>query len=77
MDGHFLCPLIDAKKSEVFLALYYASKGTLKRLTDYRAVKPETVPDIIQKPCICFGTGIIVCEPFLAGIEGVTDRKRY
>ena len=71
MDGHFLCPLIDAKKGEVFLALYLASRGTLKRLTNYRAVKPEAVPGIIEKPCICFGSGMILCEPLLATIEGV------
>ncbi len=72
MDGYFLCPIIDAKKSEVFLSLYYASKGKLKKLTDYRAVKPEKVSEIVQKPCICFGTGITACEPFLHGTEGVT-----
>ena len=75
MDGYFLCPIIDAKKSEVFLSLYYASKGELKKLIDDRAVKPERVPEIIQKPCICFGTGITACEPFLNGIEGVTIEK--
>jgi tRNA threonylcarbamoyladenosine biosynthesis protein TsaB len=74
-DGNFLCPIIDAKKSEVFLSLYYASKGELKKFINERAVKPETVPEIIQKPCICFGTGITVCEPFLNGAEGVTIEK--
>ena len=74
-DGYFLCPIIDAKKSEVFLALYYAAKEGLKRLTDYRAIKPERVPEIIQKPCICFGTGITACEPFLNKAEGVTIEK--
>jgi tRNA threonylcarbamoyladenosine biosynthesis protein TsaB len=75
MDGYFLCPIIDAKKSEVFLSLYYASKGELKKLLGERAVKPETVPEIIQKPCICFGTGMTVCEPFLNEIEDVTIEK--
>ncbi len=80
MDGHFLCPLIDAKKGEVFLALYFASKGSLKRLTNFQAVKPEAVTGIIQKPCICFGSGMSLCEPFLASTEGVqiihdTDRR--
>lgn len=75
MDGYFLCPIIDAKKSEVFLSLYSASKGALKKLINERAVKPETVPEIIQKPCICFGTGIPVCESFLNVAEGVTIEK--
>jgi tRNA threonylcarbamoyladenosine biosynthesis protein TsaB len=71
MDGYFLCPIIDAKKSEVFISLYHASKGELTKLIDDRAVKPERVFDIIQKPCVCFGTGIIACEPFLRGTEGI------
>lgn len=64
-DGSFLCPIIDAKKSEVFVSLYYTSKGELKRLTDYCAVKPETIPGIIRTPCICFGSGVKACEQFL------------
>ena len=75
MNGHFLCPIIDAKKSEVFISLYHASKGELKKLIDDRAVKPGTVTDIIQKPCICFGTGIIACEPFMHGTEGIKIEK--
>ncbi len=78
MNGSFLCPIIDAKKSEVFLSLYYASKGELKRLTDYRAVKPEAVPGIIQTPCICFGSGVKACEPFLDKQKGITiERDSY
>jgi tRNA threonylcarbamoyladenosine biosynthesis protein TsaB len=75
IDGYFLCPIVDAKKSEVFLSLYYTSKNGLKRLTDYRAVKPKTIHEIIQKPCICFGTGVAACEPFLNGMEGVRIEK--
>lgn len=78
MEGHFLCPLIDAKKGEVFLALYTASKGKLKRLTNYQAVKPEAVFEIIQKPCICFGSGVSLCEPFLTATEGIKiERDTY
>lgn len=78
VDGSFLCPVIDAKKSEVFLSLYYASKGELKRLTDHCAVKPETVPGIIQTPCICFGSGVKACEPFLNKQKGITiERDAY
>jgi tRNA threonylcarbamoyladenosine biosynthesis protein TsaB len=71
MDGYFICPIIDAKKSEVFLSLYYVSKEGLKRFTDYRAVRPEMIHEIIRKPCICYGTGATICEQFLIGMEGV------
>lgn len=75
IDGCFLCPIIDAKKSEVFLSLYYASKGKMKKLIDEQAIKPEKISEVIQKPCICFGTGIDICEPFLNKVEGVTIEK--
>jgi len=75
MEGHFLCPVIDAKKGEVFVSLYVASHGSLKRLIDYCAVKPETITRIIKKPCVCFGSGISLCEPFLSASEGVIIKK--
>ncbi len=77
-DGSFLCPIIDARKSEVFVSLYYTSKGELKRLTDYCAVKPETVPEIIRTPCICFGSGVKACEHFLDKQKGIKiERDAY
>lgn len=71
-DGSYLCPLIDAKKSEVFLALYRAADGKLLRQTPYMAVKPDQLPSIIKPPCICFGTGLRITEEHLAGLDGVT-----
>jgi len=71
-EGSYLCPLIDAKKGEVFTSLYLVSKGTLERLTGYGAMKPEEVPRAIKTPCILFGTGTRICEKELAGLGGVT-----
>jgi tRNA threonylcarbamoyladenosine biosynthesis protein TsaB len=67
MDGHYIFPLIDAKKSEIFSSMYYVSEGCVQRLTDYTSMKPERFMDFIKTPCICFGTGISLCEPFLSG----------
>ncbi len=71
-EGSYLCPLIDAKKSEVFLALYHVSGSQLQRETPYMAVKPEEIPAIIKKPCICFGTGLRLAEQYLSNLDGVT-----
>ncbi len=71
-EGSYLCPLIDAKKSEVFLALYHVSGGKLLRETDYMAVKPDQIPAIIKTPCVCFGTGLRIAEKYLADLAGVT-----
>jgi len=72
MEGHYILPLIDAKKGEVFRALYEVKSGTLNRLTDYSAIKPKTVRDAAKTPCLVFGTGVRLCEEFLSGIEGIT-----
>lgn len=75
MDGHYLCPLIDAKKGEVFCSLYRVSQGSIERLTGYRALKPADVPGLIKTPCVCFGTGALLCENTLTGINGVAVIK--
>jgi tRNA threonylcarbamoyladenosine biosynthesis protein TsaB len=75
MDGHYLCPLIDAKKGEVFCSLYRASRGNIERLTGYHALRPEDVPGLIKTPCVCFGTGVLLCENALTNINGVTVIK--
>ena len=72
MEGHHILPLIDAKKGEVFRALYRVSGGKMDRLTDYGAIKPKDVPGAIRTPCLIFGTGARLCREFLPEIEGVT-----
>ncbi len=72
VEDSFLCPLIDAKKGEVFTCLYHASGGVLKNISGYRSLKPADVSGFIRKPCICFGTGIQICEQFLINEEGVS-----
>jgi tRNA threonylcarbamoyladenosine biosynthesis protein TsaB len=72
LEGDYVCPLIDAKKGEVFLALYRASEGRLARCTGYQSVRPAAVADIVKTPCISFGSGLRLCEEKLALVEGVT-----
>jgi len=71
-EGSYLCPLVDAKKSEVFLSLYQVSRRRLERLTGYAAMKPDDVPGVVKSPCICFGTGSRLCERHLQGRDGIT-----
>jgi tRNA threonylcarbamoyladenosine biosynthesis protein TsaB len=71
MEGHYLCPLIDAKKGEVFFALYRAAGGTAVRMDGFHAMKPEKIRDAVPAPCLCFGTGVGPCREALAGIDGL------
>jgi len=71
MDGYYLCPIIDAKRSEVFACLYQVSNGNITRIGDYRTMKPADLAGMIKTPCLCFGTGASVCAPFLSNINDV------
>lgn len=70
MEGYHVCPLIDAKKGEVFCSLYRISNGKSERLTDYIAVRPEKVREIVKIPFICFGTGAGLCRQELSLSKG-------
>ncbi len=72
LEGEYICPLIDAKKGEVFLALYRVLHGKLERCTGYQSVRPPAVAEVVKTPCVCFGSGLRLCEETLALIEGVT-----
>jgi len=71
MEGYYLCPLIDAKKGEVFFALYRAAGGEAVRIKGFHSLKPEKIKESIPSPCLCFGTGVELCRAELAGVEGL------
>ena len=52
------CPIIDAKKGEVYASLYKYEKGVIKKLEDDMAVSPEVLCRKIEEPTIFFGDGI-------------------
>ncbi|MCX7966407.1 MAG: tRNA (adenosine(37)-N6)-threonylcarbamoyltransferase complex dimerization subunit type 1 TsaB [Syntrophorhabdaceae bacterium] len=64
-EGYYLFPVIDAKKGEVFYSVYYAQNGEILRKIDYASKKPEEAIKDILKPCICFGSGVELCIPYL------------
>ena len=72
LEGGYVCPLIDAKKGEVFLALYRIWQGRFERCTAYQSVRPAAVADIVREPCVCFGSGLRLCEETLASVKGIT-----
>lgn len=68
----YVCPLIDAKKGEVFLALYRVSQGRFERCTEYQSLRPAVIVDMIRTPCVLFGSGLRLCEEKLAPVKGLT-----
>jgi len=61
MEGTTLCPLIDARKGQVFTAFYETEdNGKIRRVSPYLAIKPrallERLPE--RKRCVLFGDGL-------------------
>lgn len=53
-----VCPMIDARKNEVYCALYMPDKkGALVRSTPYRVIPPSRVAEMVQAPTLFCGDG--------------------
>jgi len=61
-----VCPLIDARKGEVYLALYEWSGDRMERRSDYLALAPRAAVKLLTPPVIVLGDGIEACRPFFA-----------
>ena len=72
IERHYICPVIDAKKHEVFTSLYYVSHGKVERIKAFFAIKPYNLPNFIKTPCILLGNGIDFCREVVSSLDGVT-----
>ena len=52
-----ICPMIDARKQEVYCGRYRLDRHGLKREADEKALTPEKALDGIKEPCFFIGTG--------------------
>jgi tRNA threonylcarbamoyladenosine biosynthesis protein TsaB len=71
-DGTFVCPLIDAKKGEVFFALYKISSHKAVFVDGYFAVNPDDLLRKIPPTCICIGSGAVMYRSVLESKKGLT-----
>src|SRR3989338_8997793 len=53
-----LCPILDAKKGEVYASIYKYEEGKIKKITDDMAINPEKLCQKFNEPVIFFGEGI-------------------
>ncbi len=59
----FICPIMDARRNQVYAAFYMWEEGKLVRLTDYMAESMERVMEIgemLEHPVIFLGDGVPV-----------------
>jgi len=69
---HAVCPLLDARKGEVYLALYRAGARGMERESDYLARPPAAAAEMLSPPVIVLGDGVAACRPHLARLgDGV------
>jgi tRNA threonylcarbamoyladenosine biosynthesis protein TsaB len=67
-----VCPLLDARKGEVYLSLYRWCESGMVREWDYLALPPELAAARLIAPVILLGDGIEACRPWLDRLgEGV------
>lgn len=56
---YLICPIIDARKGEVYSAFYrYEELNHLKRLSEHQAIKPEVLFGMVKEPTIFLGDGV-------------------
>jgi len=61
-----VCPLLDARKGEVYCSLYRWREDRMERLWDYLALPPQAVAERLAPPVIVIGDGVPACQPFLS-----------
>src|SRR6266852_7071139 len=61
-----VCPILDARKGEVYLSLYRWREGGMAREWDYLALPPELAAARLDAPVILLGDGIEACRPWLS-----------
>ncbi len=64
--SYLICPILDARKKEVYSAFYrYQDGSSPKRQTDYQALRPEDLVEKITERTIFLGDGVRTYKDFL------------
>ncbi len=72
---HAVCPMIDAKRGEVYAAFYRTGSGTLERLTHYLALKPSELLERVKGETVFLGSGADVYREQI--VEGLGEKAHF
>ncbi len=62
---YLICPMIDAKKEEVFSALYVSRQGKIEKIYPCCSIKPINLIKKIKRKTIFAGTGAVVYKTLI------------
>jgi tRNA threonylcarbamoyladenosine biosynthesis protein TsaB len=66
-SNYLLCPMLDARRNEVYFARYRCGKnGEIKKETEDSVDSPEKVISTIQEPCLFLGDGSVEYHDLIA-----------
>ena len=63
-----ICPVLDARKKEVYTALYNSENGLCVRETPDQAITPRELCDQIKKPTVFVGNGLVAYRELLSSL---------
>ena len=63
--GGIICPMLDARKKQVFTAFYQDSNGKIRRISDYKSISPEILLKSIRRKTIFAGTGVDIYKSLI------------
>jgi tRNA threonylcarbamoyladenosine biosynthesis protein TsaB len=62
-----VCCLLDARKQQVYTALYRCEDKGHQRISSYLVLRPEEIVEHVQEPTLVVGPGVQACLPVLQG----------
>ncbi|MBI3814503.1 MAG: tRNA (adenosine(37)-N6)-threonylcarbamoyltransferase complex dimerization subunit type 1 TsaB [Nitrospinae bacterium] len=65
LNSQLLCPVLDARKGEIYTALYKYEDGKAEKIADEMAVTPEKHCQGIDRPAVFFGDGLRTYGDFI------------
>jgi len=60
-----ICPILDARKREVYTAFYRNTGASVERLSEYSVIAPERILQEITEPVIFFGDGVFPYRQYI------------
>jgi tRNA threonylcarbamoyladenosine biosynthesis protein TsaB len=64
-SNDLICPILDARKGEVYFSRYRFLKGHLKRQTEERVAPPDEAIDHLKESCLFVGNGALLYKDMI------------